>query len=113
MKIVTWNVRDFGTVKKKCMVRNIIRAEKLDMIGLTETKHQEINRWEMKQCWGSQEIDWVHVTARQSSGGNDIILETISFLNDKLICNASMGLCNWRISRDSKSKCNLPSLCTK
>ena len=69
MKIATWNVRGFGDVKKKCMVRKIIREEQLDLIGLTETKHQEINSWEMKQCWGNQEIDWVHVTARQGSGG--------------------------------------------
>ena len=53
MKIATWNVRGFGDAKKKCMARKIIREEQLDMIGLTETKHQEINSWEMKQCWGN------------------------------------------------------------
>ena len=69
MKFATWIVRGFGTVNKKSMVRNIIREEGLDIIGLTETKHQEITRWDMKKCWGNQEVDWMHVTARQGSGG--------------------------------------------
>ena len=69
MKLVSWNVRGFGVAKKKCMVRNIIKTEVLDIIGLTETKQQEIDRWEMKQCWGKQEIDWVYVAARLSAGG--------------------------------------------
>ena len=69
MKIATWNVRGFGTDNKKSMVKSIIREEKLDLIGLTETKHHEVTQWEMRKCWGNQCADWMHVTARQNFGG--------------------------------------------
>ena len=69
MKFATWNVRGFGTDHKKSMVKSIIRNENLDLIGLTETKLQEISAWDMKKCWGKCSVDWEQVTARQNSGG--------------------------------------------
>jgi len=69
MKFATWNVRGFGNDQKKSMVKRLIRSEKLDLIGLTETKVQELNAWDMKRCWGNYTADWEQVTARQNSGG--------------------------------------------
>ena len=50
MKFATWNVRGFGSDQKKSMVKNLIRKESLDLIGLTETKIQEFNAWDLKRC---------------------------------------------------------------
>ena len=51
------------------MVKRLIRKEKLDLIGLTETKIQEFKAWDLKRCWGNTTADWEQVTARQNSGG--------------------------------------------
>jgi len=69
MKIGSWNVRGFGADRKKSMVKEIIRTEKLDLIGLVETKHTEVTQWEMAKCWGKVEFDYSHVMATQNSGG--------------------------------------------
>jgi len=69
MNIATWNVRGFGNDQKKSMVKRLIRSEQLHLIGLTETKVQEISTWDLKRCWGNCNADWEQVTARQNSGG--------------------------------------------
>jgi len=46
MKIATWNVRGFGLEKKRHMVKNLIKKETLDLIGLTETKHSSLSHWD-------------------------------------------------------------------
>ena len=39
------------------MVKKLIRKENLDVIGLTETKHQELTQREIRQCWGNDSVE--------------------------------------------------------
>ena len=42
MKIASWNIRGFGAERKKSMIKSLIKEEMLDLIGLVETKHNEV-----------------------------------------------------------------------
>jgi len=92
MKIATWNIRGFGTDTKKGVISNIIRKENLNIIGLTETKHEDVTQWDMKKCWGNQNVEWRHVTARQQSGGliltwrQDVFIQSNSFAMPRWLC---------------------------
>jgi len=69
MDMAVWNIRGFGNEKKKSMIKGLIKEERLDLIGLVETKHSTINDWDMKQCWGLSRSDYMHVSTIQGSGG--------------------------------------------
>jgi len=69
MKIASWNIRGFGADNKKSMTKDIIRAERLDLIGLIETKHNEVTQWDLTKCWGQIKSDHSHVAARKNSRG--------------------------------------------
>jgi len=92
MKVASWNIRGFGSDTKKGMIKSIIRDEKLDMIGLIETKHEEVSHWDMAKCWGSQNIEWRYVSARQHSGGlilswkQDVFVQSDSFAMSRWLC---------------------------
>ena len=47
MRVATWNIRGFGDDKKKCMIKNLIKEENLNLISLVETKHTEVTQWEV------------------------------------------------------------------
>jgi len=57
MKFASWHVREFGTDRKKCMVKKLIKKENLDLIGLTEMKHQELTQRDISQCWGNHTVE--------------------------------------------------------
>ena len=91
MRIATY-IRGFGTDTKKGMIKSLIKNEKLDIIGITETKHEDVTQWEMNKCWGTQNIEWNHVTARQHSGGlifawkQDAFVQRNSFAMPRWLC---------------------------
>ena len=47
MKIATWNVRGIGAENKKTTGQSIIKEENLDLVGLTETKHDDLSQCEI------------------------------------------------------------------
>ena len=51
------------------MVKNIMKEENLDLIGLTKTKHTDVSQWELWRCWGHQFIDFMQVTTIGGSEG--------------------------------------------
>jgi len=69
MRLGSWNIRGFGTDNKKSMIKDLIRSENLDMIGLVETKHNEVTQWDLSKCWGKIQSDFTDVAARSNSGG--------------------------------------------
>ena len=92
MRIATWNIRGWGAEGKKNTVKNLIKEESIELIGLVETKHSEVSQWDMLKCWGKQDIDWVHIPASNSSGGlilmwqKEAFLAVNSFLGQRWIC---------------------------
>jgi len=69
MKLGVWNIRGFGTDNKKGMIKDLIRSEKLDLLGLIETKHKEVNHWDLANCWGKSHFDNTDIAAKGTSGG--------------------------------------------
>jgi len=69
MRIATWNIRGWGSKGKKNTVKNLIKEESIELIGLVETKHSDVSQWDMMRCWGKQDTDWVHIPATNSSRG--------------------------------------------
>jgi len=52
MKVAVWNIRGIGAEAKKLTIKNLIQAEKLDLLGLVETKHNAISPWLLNRLWG-------------------------------------------------------------
>ena len=74
------------------MVKKLIKKENLDLIGLTETKLQVLTQRDISQCWGNFVVEWMHVKARQQSGGLIMLWKKEVFV----LCNAfamPRGLC--------------------
>ena len=69
MRLGSWNVRGFDADNKKSMIKDIIQSEKLDFIGLVETKNSEVTQWDLIKCWGNTKSDYTHVAAINNSGG--------------------------------------------
>ena len=69
MKIATWNIRGFGAEGKKHMIKSLIKEEMLELIGLVETKHNEVSDWKVQKCWGQSGANYMHVTTVNGSGG--------------------------------------------
>ena len=44
MRIATWNIRDLGGEGKKNTVKNLIKEEIIDLIGLVETKYFDVSQ---------------------------------------------------------------------
>lgn len=53
MKIVSFNIRVWGRVKKKKKIRNLILMEKLEFITIQETKMELIDKNLCEQLWGN------------------------------------------------------------
>jgi len=68
MKIATWNVRGIGSDRKRSMVKNLIKREHLDLIGITKTKHSTLSHWDIVKLWGHQTVDDVHVLVNDGLG---------------------------------------------
>jgi len=54
------------------MVKSLILQERVDIIGLVESKHNEITLQDMYSCWGNQDIDWLQVPAEEGGSGGMI-----------------------------------------
>jgi len=44
MRVASWNIRGWGTEGKKTMVKNLIKEECIELIGLVETKHFDVSQ---------------------------------------------------------------------
>ena len=67
--IVVWNVCGLGSrVKKRC-VRNLGRKFSIDVLGILETKLENINDSIINSIWGRHARDWYAVPSLGLSGG--------------------------------------------
>jgi len=92
MSLGSWNIRGFGTDNKKSMIKDLIRSENLDMVGLVETKHNEVTQWDLNKCWGTIQSDFSDVAAKGNSGGiivtwnQEAFVLTNSFAASRWVC---------------------------
>nr|XP_025616965.1 uncharacterized protein LOC112709287 [Arachis hypogaea] len=64
-----WNVRDIGGVGKVGMVKNFKRKNNVNILGLIETKKNEVTKFDVVQIWGNDAVDWEYVGSEGASGG--------------------------------------------
>jgi len=69
MKVAAWNIRGFEAEEKKLMVKELIKEENVELLGLVETKQDDISLWHIRKLWGNQNVDWVHSPANNGAGG--------------------------------------------
>jgi len=92
MKVAVWNIRGIGAEAKKVTVKKLINAEKIDMMGLVETKHNTFSPWLISKLWGHHNIGWAHIPAENSSGGilvswhHDSFKEIRTLVSNRWIC---------------------------
>lgn len=69
MIIISWNVRGLGRPANKSTVRRLIKANKVDLLLLQETKiHSDIESV-IFSVWGSRRCVWEWVPSDGASGG--------------------------------------------
>jgi len=73
MKIAVWNIRGIGSSSKKNMIRSLIREKAIDIIGLVESKHNELSVHDINNCWGYQDVEWIQVPAGEGGSGGMIL----------------------------------------
>jgi len=76
MTIAVWNIRGIGSRTKKDMIKSLITQERIDIMGLVESKHNDISAQDMYSCWGNQDIDWLNVPAEEGGSGGMILAWT-------------------------------------
>ena len=107
MIIAVWNVRGLGSSSKKEMVRSLIRKERVEMIGLVESKHTEITMQDINSCWGYQDVEWVQVPAEVGGSGGLIL----SWLKDSFTLVEVKTMQNWilavGIMQQSNFRCTI------
>lgn len=69
LNIVSWNVRGLNCGKKRCMIRNMLRIWKADVVCFQETKLEGEIANIVKEIWGSRWADYVQLEASGTRGG--------------------------------------------
>ena len=70
MNIMSHNINGFGRGDYKIpLIRKLVEDNKIDFVGLQETKRREISDWMIKNIWGSQDFDTVSKSALGQGGG--------------------------------------------
>jgi len=87
--IVVWNVCGLGGRDKKRCVRNLGRKFSIDVLGLLETKMENITDSIISSVWGRHARDWYAVPSLGLSGGILCIWNPASFCVSR--CSIAMN----------------------
>jgi len=55
------------------MIRDLIEEEQIDVLGIIESKHKKVTRFDILSCWGNQDVDWTDVPANEGGLGGLIL----------------------------------------
>jgi len=107
MKIAVWNIRGIGSSSKKRIIRSLIREEGIDIIGLVESKHNEVTLHDMNRCWGNQDVEWLQVPAGEGGSGGMIL----SWIKDIFILEEHKTTQYWILAlgilQQNNFRCNI------
>lgn len=90
--IIIWNSCGIGGRDKKSCARSLVRKFNLDILGILETKLENIDDCTINSIWGRHSRDWFAVPSLGLSGGILCIWNTTSFC----VSNCSVAM-NGRI----------------
>ena len=69
LRILSWNVRGANDNDKRKVINALIKAQKVDLICLQETKMQEMSKRIVKSLGVGRCLDWGSINSRGASGG--------------------------------------------
>lgn len=69
MKIMSWNVRRLGRLKKRSRVRQTIKERKVDVLLLQETKQSRIYEMFAKSIWPWEMMEFMVVDLEGNAEG--------------------------------------------
>ena len=85
MKIISWNTRGLGSKKKRRVVKDFLRLEKLDVVMIQETKKAECDRRFVESVWTTRNKDWAALPASGASGGILIIWDSKKLRREEVV----------------------------
>ena len=69
MKIVSWNVRGIGSVRKRGVIKENLLKMRLDIVLLQETKKETLEDKVVGSLWKARNRSWVALPSVGRSGG--------------------------------------------
>ena len=69
VKILSWIVKGVNDPEKRKFIRNFIRAQRVDLVCLQETKIQGMNKALVHSIGVGRLLDWKALDAEGSAGG--------------------------------------------
>lgn len=69
MRTLFWHVRGAGSSKRRRQIKDYIWNEKLDIVGLQETRKHDFLDSELREMCGSLDFEWKWVPSQGLSGG--------------------------------------------
>ena len=69
IKILSWNVRGVNDRNKRSSIKALIRAQKVDLVCLQETKMSQMSLGVVRSLGVGRFLDWGVLNARGAAGG--------------------------------------------
>lgn len=73
MKIVSWNIRGLGDVRKRGIINDVMKKIKPDIFMIQETKREMFGKKEVGGIFGSIFKGWIFAPSLGKSGGSAMI----------------------------------------
>ncbi|GLT28935.1 hypothetical protein SLA2020_038370 [Shorea laevis] len=85
MKLLSYNVRGFGSNVKRKAVRSLVRKEGINFACFQETKIEYIDQDICLSIWGQGNFDWVYKASVGKSGGLLCVWDNDVFVKDTVV----------------------------
>ncbi|XP_028082515.1 uncharacterized protein LOC114283844 [Camellia sinensis] len=69
MKLLSWNIRGLGNPEKRRKLKELLRARKVDIVLIQETKKAEISESFVRSLWPGDQMEFMAVDAVGNAGG--------------------------------------------
>lgn len=69
MNCVVWNIRGIGKGEKTLSLRNLVKKNKINLLGLIETKHRQSMKNRIRRIWSSDDFEFCESFASETHGG--------------------------------------------
>lgn len=81
MNLLFWNICGSGKGEKIPIIRKIIGRNKINFVGLVETKHRTSIKRRLKRLWGCDDVEFCESFASENYGGG-----IITFWDPSIFC---------------------------
>ena len=100
VKILFWNVRGVNDSDKRKVIRNFIRAQRVDLVCLQETKVQEMNKALVRSLGVGRFLDWKALNVEWTAGGILLLWDKRRIGLVNLVTRSFLVLCLFRMVED-------------